>query len=167
MPPPRPPPRGMILGQRYHTLKGLDVGKCHTKFQLSSPEGLKIISCNWNAVVHLHLNLQINLNLVRNVTNARNIMAKRYMPHSCQGRWWQKKQHLLVVYIYLYPKINNGLFNIDRSIHLKFNTCTKLLNEHLNSNINEFKPFEGTCWHFSTTVWLDDLLSDGFGRRTV
>ena len=28
---PRPlaPPRGMTLGQRYHTLKSLDVGKCH------------------------------------------------------------------------------------------------------------------------------------------
>ena len=39
------PPRGMTLGQRYHTLTGLDVGKCHTKFQLSSPEGIKVISC--------------------------------------------------------------------------------------------------------------------------
>ena len=35
----------MTLGQLYHTLKGLDVGKCHTKFQLSSPEGIKVISC--------------------------------------------------------------------------------------------------------------------------
>ena len=76
----------MILGQRYHTLKGLDVGKCHTKFQLSSPEGTKVISCKRNADVNLHLNLQVNLDLVTNVTRTygRNIMAKRYMPHSCQ-----------------------------------------------------------------------------------
>ena len=62
------PPRGMTLGQRYHTLKGLDVGKCHTKFQLSSPVGIKVISCKRNAGVNLHLNLQVNLNLVTNVT---------------------------------------------------------------------------------------------------
>ena len=42
------PPRGMTLGQRYHTLKGLDVGKCHRKFQLSSPEGIKVNSCKRN-----------------------------------------------------------------------------------------------------------------------
>ena len=36
--------RGMTLGQRHHTLKGLDVGKCHTKFQLSTPEGIKVIT---------------------------------------------------------------------------------------------------------------------------
>ena len=72
MPPPRTlaPPRGMTLGQRYHTLKGLYVGKCHTKFQLSSPEGIKVISCKRNADVNLHLNLQLNLNLVTNVTYA-------------------------------------------------------------------------------------------------
>ena len=90
-------PRGMTLGQRYHTLKGLYMDKCHTKFQLSSPEGIKVKSCKRNADVNLHL----NLNLVTNVTYAHmhvrtrhigktlgpNIMAKRYMPHSCQGRW--------------------------------------------------------------------------------
>ena len=72
MPLPRPlaPPRGMTVGQRYHTLKGLDVGKCHTKIQLSSPEGIKVISYKRNADVNLHLNLQVNLNLVTNVTNA-------------------------------------------------------------------------------------------------
>ena len=64
------PPRGMTLGQRYHTLKDLDVGKCHTKFQLSSPEGIKVISCKRNAVVNLHPNLQVNLNLVTNGTYA-------------------------------------------------------------------------------------------------
>ena len=58
----------MTLGQRYHTLKGLDVGKCHTKFQLSSPEDIKVISCKRNADVNLHLNLQVNLNLVMNMT---------------------------------------------------------------------------------------------------
>ena len=89
---PLAPPRGMTLGQWHHTLKGLDIGKCHTKFQLSSPEGIKVISCKRNADVNLHLNLQVNLNLVTNVTYAhthvctygRNLMAKRYMPHSCQ-----------------------------------------------------------------------------------
>ena len=64
------PHRGMTLGQWYHTLKGLDVGKCHTKFQLSSPECIKVISCKRNADVNLHLNLQVNLNLVTNVTYA-------------------------------------------------------------------------------------------------
>ena len=70
MPPPEPlaPPRGMTLGQRHHTLKGLDVGKGHTKFQLSSPEGIKVISCKRNVDVNLHLNLHVNLNLVTNVT---------------------------------------------------------------------------------------------------
>ena len=53
-----------------HTLKGLNAGKCHIKFQLSSPEGIKVISCKRNADVNLHLNLQVNLNLVTNVTNA-------------------------------------------------------------------------------------------------
>ena len=85
-------PRGMTLGQRYHTLKGLDVGKCHTKFQLSSLEGIKVISCKRNADINLHLSLQVNLNMVMNVTYAhmhvgaygRNITAKRYMPHSSQ-----------------------------------------------------------------------------------
>ena len=100
---PRPDPspaRGMTLGQRYHTLKGLDVGKCHTKFQLSSPEGIKVISCKRNAAVNLHLSLQVNLNLVTNVTYAHmhvgtyglNITAKCYIPHSCQGRWGHKKK---------------------------------------------------------------------------
>ena len=64
------PPRGMTLGQWYHTLKGLDIGKCHTKFQLSSPEGIKVISCKRNADVNLHLSLQVHLNLVTNVTYA-------------------------------------------------------------------------------------------------
>ena len=58
----------IFLGAWYHTLKGLDVGKFHTKFQLSSPEGIKVISCKRNADVNLHLNLQVNLNLVTNVT---------------------------------------------------------------------------------------------------
>ena len=62
------PAQGHALGQRYHTLKGLDVGKCHTKFQLSSPESIKVISCKRNAVVNLHLNLQINFNMVTNMT---------------------------------------------------------------------------------------------------
>ena len=69
-----PRPNPMTLGQRYHTLKGLDVGKCHTKFQLSSPDGIKVISCkrnaDINADINLHLNLQVNLNLVTNVTYA-------------------------------------------------------------------------------------------------
>ena len=58
----------MTLGQRYHIVKGLDIGKCHTKFQLSSPESIKVISCKRNADINLHLNLQVNLNLVTNVT---------------------------------------------------------------------------------------------------
>ena len=58
---PLAPPRGKTLGQRYHILKALVVGKCHTKFQLSSPEGIKVISCKRNADVNLHLNLQVNL----------------------------------------------------------------------------------------------------------
>ena len=41
-----------------------------TKFQLSSPEGIKVISCKRNADENLHLNFQVNLNLVRNVTYA-------------------------------------------------------------------------------------------------
>ena len=65
-----PPLRGMTLGQRYHTLKGLDVGKCHTKFQLSSPEGVKVISCKRISDVNLHLNMQVNLNLVTHVPYA-------------------------------------------------------------------------------------------------
>ena len=79
MPPPRPlaPPRGMTLGQWYHTLKGLDVGKCHTKFQLSSPENIKVISCKRNADVNLHLNLQVNLNLVTNMTYASTHVTSR------------------------------------------------------------------------------------------
>ena len=64
------PAQGHDPGQQYHTLKDLDVGKCHTKFQLSSPEGIKVISCKRNADVYLHLNLQVNLNLVTNVTYA-------------------------------------------------------------------------------------------------
>ena len=48
----------MTLGQWYHTLKGLDVGKCHTKFQLCSPEGIRVINCKRNVDVNLHLNLQ-------------------------------------------------------------------------------------------------------------
>ena len=53
-----------------HTLKGPDVGKCHTKFQLSSLEGIKVItcSCKRNVDVNLHLNLQVNLKLVTNLT---------------------------------------------------------------------------------------------------
>ena len=39
----------MTLGQWYHILNGLDVGKYHTKFQLSSPEVIKVISCKRNA----------------------------------------------------------------------------------------------------------------------
>ena len=44
---------------------------------------MKVISCKRNADVKLHLNLQVNLNLVTNVTNAhtRNITKKRYMGH--------------------------------------------------------------------------------------
>ena len=78
MSPPRPlaPPRGHTLGQRYHTLKGFDVGKCHTKFQLSST-GIEVISCKRNADVNLHLNLQVNLNLVTNVTYARTDVTSR------------------------------------------------------------------------------------------
>ena len=85
------PPRGITLGQWYHALKGLAPGKYHTKFQLSSPKGMKVISCKRNTDVKLHLNLQVNLNLVTNMTYAHrhvhtygsNITAKRYMPHSC------------------------------------------------------------------------------------
>ena len=52
---------------------------------------MKVISCKRNTDVKLHLNLQVNLNLVTNVTYAhthvrtygRNIKAKHYMPHSC------------------------------------------------------------------------------------
>ena len=55
LPQPLAPPRGMTLGQRYHTLKGLDVGKCHTKFQLFSPEGIEVISFKRNADINLHL----------------------------------------------------------------------------------------------------------------
>ena len=74
---PLAPPRGMTLGQRYHTLKGLNVGKCQTKFQLSSPEGIKVISYKRNADVNLHLNLQVNLNLVTNVTYAHTHVTAR------------------------------------------------------------------------------------------
>ena len=70
-PAPTPSPaQGHDPGVMYHILKGLDVGKCHTKFQLSSPEGIELISCKRNADVNLHLNLQVNLNLVMNVTYA-------------------------------------------------------------------------------------------------
>ena len=54
----------MTLGQWYHALKGLALGKYHTKFQLSSPKVMKVVSCKRNADVKLHLNLQVNLNLV-------------------------------------------------------------------------------------------------------
>ena len=70
-------------GHWYHKFKGLDVGKCHTKFQLSSPEGIKVISCKRNAnVPYLHLNLQVNLNLVTNVTSWRNAIC----PTPAKGR---------------------------------------------------------------------------------
>ena len=49
----------MTLGQWYHALKCLALGKYHTKFQLSSPKGMKVISCKRNADVKLHLNLQV------------------------------------------------------------------------------------------------------------
>ena len=68
-------------------------------YKVSSPEGIKVISCKRNADVNLHLNLQVNLNLVTNVTYAhthvhtygRNIKAKRYMPNSCQRQEGAKK----------------------------------------------------------------------------
>ena len=85
----------MTLGQQYHTLKGLDVGKCHTKFQLSSPEGMKVISCKRNADVNLHLNLpgyQRDIRTYAHRTYGRNITAKCYMPRSCQGRQRHKKK---------------------------------------------------------------------------
>ena len=46
----------MFLGQWYHALKDLALGKYHTKFQLSSPKGMKVIRCKRNADVKLHLN---------------------------------------------------------------------------------------------------------------
>ena len=49
----------MTLGQWYYALKGFALGKYHTKFQLSSPKGMKVISCKRNADVKLHLNLQV------------------------------------------------------------------------------------------------------------
>ena len=33
----------MSLGQWYHALKGLALDKYHTKFQLSSPKGVKVM----------------------------------------------------------------------------------------------------------------------------
>ena len=67
----------MTLGHWYHVLKGLALGKYHTKFQLSSPEGMKVISCKRNTDIKLHLNLQVNLNLVTNVTYARTDVTSR------------------------------------------------------------------------------------------
>ena len=64
------PSQGHDSGAKVHTLKGLDVGKFHTKFQLSSLEDIKVISCKRNADVNLHLNLQVNLNLVTNVRHS-------------------------------------------------------------------------------------------------
>ena len=87
----------MTLGQRYHTLKGLDVGKCHTKFQLSSPEGIKVISCKRNADVNLHLNLQVNLNLVTKVTYARTDVTSRRNA-ICPAGGGHKNMYAMVTY---------------------------------------------------------------------
>ena len=79
----------MTLGQWYHAVKGLALGKYHTKFQLSSsPKGMKVISCKRNTDVKLHLNLQVNFNLITNTrTYGRNITAKRYIcPTPAFGR---------------------------------------------------------------------------------
>ena len=62
--------QGHDPGATVPYIKSLDVGKCHAKFQLSSSEGIKVISCKRNVDVNLHLNLQVNLNLVTNVTYA-------------------------------------------------------------------------------------------------
>ena len=83
----------MTLGQWYHALKGLALGKYHTKFQLSSPKGMKVISCKRNADVKLHLNLQVNLNLVTNVTYARTDVTSgrnAICPTPAFSRWRHK-----------------------------------------------------------------------------
>ena len=84
----------MTLGQWYHALKGLALGKYPTMFQLSSSKGMKVISCKRNADVKLHLNLQVNLNLVTNVTYARTDVTSRrnaICPTPAFGRWGHKK----------------------------------------------------------------------------
>ena len=86
--------QGHDPGATVNTLKGLDVGKCHTKFQLSSPEGIKVISCKRNADVNLRLNLQVNLNLVTNVTYAPMLVTSRrnaICPTPAKGRRGHKK----------------------------------------------------------------------------
>ena len=85
----------MILGQWYHALKGLALGKYHTKFQLSSPKGMNVISCKRNADVKLHLNLQVNLNLTysrTDVTSRRNTIS----PTPAFGRWGHKNNPCLI-----------------------------------------------------------------------
>ena len=88
------PTQGHNPGAPVYTLKGLDVGKCHTKFQLSSPEGIKVISCKRNADVNLHLNLQVNFNLVTNVIYAPTLVTSRQntiCPTPAKGRRGHKK----------------------------------------------------------------------------
>ena len=100
---------GMTLGQWYHDLKGLALGKYHTKCQLSSPKGMKVISCKRNADVKLHLNLQVNLNLVTNVPYAhRHITSwpKAICPTPAFGRWGHKNRNFDIwhinINIYMY-----------------------------------------------------------------
>ena len=82
----------MTLGQWYHALEGLALGKYHTKFQLSSPKGMKVISCKRNADVKLHLNLQVNLNLVTNVTYARTDVTSRRNAIKTNNKKQKKKK---------------------------------------------------------------------------
>ena len=80
------PPRGMTLGQWYHALKGLALVKYHTKFQLSSPNGMKVmLQEKLERKIAPKLEGKLEPGYERDMhicTYGRNITAKRYMPHS-------------------------------------------------------------------------------------
>ena len=119
----------MTLGQRYHTLKCLDVGKCHTKFQLSSPEGIKVISCKRNADVNLHLNLQVSLNLVTNVTYARTdvtSLRNAICPTPAKGKRGHKKSKLLSAAL-----VTDTLMVNSDQIYGEFRAAMKLTSVHV------------------------------------
>ena len=91
------PAHGHDPGAMVYALKGLALGKYHTKFRLSSPKGMKVISCKRNAYVKLHLNLQVNLNPVTNVTYAHTHVTSRrnaICPTPAFCRWRHKNPKL-------------------------------------------------------------------------
>ena len=76
----------MILGQLYHALRELALGKYHTKFQLSSPkmyESYKLQEKRGRKIAP-KLAGKLEPGYERDIrTYGRNVTAKRYMLNSC------------------------------------------------------------------------------------